>query len=77
MSNATRANRPAPHLISFAPECFEVIGTETTYSVSRSALHSGPAEFGTNKAAAEQYAKRTGRQVSESTRQVLRRVRWF
>lgn len=70
-------NRPAPHLINFSAECFETIGTETVYTVSRSALHSGPAQFGTDKAAAEAFAKRTGRKVAESTRQVQRRVRWF
>lgn len=77
MSGATRASRPAAHLISFAPECFETIGTETVYTVARSAIRSGPAYFGTNKAAAEAYAKRTGRTVTETTRQVQRRVRWF
>lgn len=73
----TKTNRPTnPADISFAPHCFAQDGTRTEYIVARSAIHSGPANFGANKQAAEDYARKTGRIVTEVTTAVMRRVSW-
>lgn len=78
MMNTTNPGpRPTdPNEISFAPHCFVQTGTRTEYSVSRSSLHSGPEKFGTDRAAAEEYARRTGRAVCESAVPVRVRVSW-
>lgn len=77
MSNATTLGaRPSdPSKISFARECFEVVGSESVFSVERSALHSAPATFPTREAA-EAFASRCGRPVTKISRPVMRRVRW-
>lgn len=70
-------NRPSdPSTISFDPSCFEVTGTREEYAVGRSALHSGPAYFGTDRAAANAFAKRRGRDVLVNVVTVKRRIRW-
>jgi hypothetical protein len=51
------------------------VGETVEYLVGRSALHPGPARFA-DRAEAEEYARRTGRQVVIQSRPVLRRVRW-
>ena len=72
----TLANRPAAHLISFAAECFETVGTQEEYSVLNPFGRSGPEKFGTDFAAAKAHADKCGREVQVSTVQVKRRVRW-
>ena len=67
--------RPEPHLIRFDRDCFEAAGTEIEYSVGLSAP-SYPRKFGTDKAAAEAFAKRTNRHVTETARTIWRRVKW-
>lgn len=67
-------NRPAPHLISFAPECFEIVGARTVYVVVLPAP-SYPKRFDDRKEA-EAFAKRCGRAVTASTETIRRRVRW-
>ena len=69
-----KTNRPA--VVSFAAHCFEQVGTRTEYTVSRSALHSGPAHFGEDRAAAEMYASKTRRTVNVRIVPVMRRVSW-
>jgi len=69
-------NRPFnPADISFAPECFEQIGTCVGWFVLRSSLHSGPARF-LVKEHAEDFAQRTGRQAYAVERPVFRRIKW-
>jgi hypothetical protein len=65
-----------PSEISFAAHCFVQTGTRTEFSVSRSALHPGPMKFGTDRTAAEEYARKTGRAVCESVVPVRARVSW-
>ena len=67
-------NRPAPHLISFAPECFETLGTREVYSVGSVAGY--PKTFGADLAAATAYALRCGSPVTVNNELVQRRVRW-
>ena len=74
MNATTPHNRPAPHLISFAPECFETIGTKIVYVVVLSAP-SYPVKFD-SRAAAEEFAHKRGRTVTESVETIRRRVRW-
>jgi hypothetical protein len=62
--------------ISFAPECFETIGTREEYVVVLAAP-SYPRNFGTDKAAAESFARKTRRCVTVDTIPVTRRVRWI
>lgn len=68
-------NRPAPSEISFSADCFEPRGESVHWTVTRSALHSGPARFAT-EAAAREFAARTGRAVTEVRAPRLVRVRW-
>ncbi len=69
--------RPSdPSKISFALDCFEIIGYEDRYTVMRGALHSGPAVFD-SKAEAEAYARKVGRTVSVSSWPIRRRTKWF
>ena len=73
----TLPGRPTdPRKISFAAECFEVVGTRTEYRVLRSALHPGPMDFGTDREAAEVYARRCGRVVQTVEVQITRRIKW-
>jgi hypothetical protein len=68
--------RPAdPTTIRFDRDCFEAAGEEIEYTVSRSALHAGPAVF-SSRADAEDYARRCNRPVSERKRTIWRRVKW-
>ena len=78
MTNTTNIGpRPTnPSEISFDARCFADVGTQIEFSVSRSALHSGPAKFGTDRAAAEAYARKTGRQVTEHVVTIRRRISW-
>ena len=69
--------RPAdPSMIRFDRDCFEQVGVKVVYSVSRSALHSGPAHFD-SRDDAEAYARKTGRAVNATEKPVMRRVRWY
>ena len=71
----TLPGRPAPHLISFAPECFELTGeTRTEYVVVMSAPRY-PQRFD-NLTDAAAFATRCGRSVETRTSAVSRRVRW-
>ena len=74
--STTLPARPAdPSKISFARDCF-VDGEETvSYLVSRSALYSGPARF-SDRAAADAFAKMTGRDVQTQRSRKQVRVRW-
>ncbi len=68
--------RPSdPSTIRFDRDCFESAGEEVQYTVSRSALHSGPAVFDSREAA-EAYARRCNRSVSERRNTIWRRVKW-
>ncbi len=68
--------RPAnPAEISFDPSCFVRDGTEVYWTVSRSALHSGPARFETEASAAE-YARRVDRPYTRHESPRMRRVSW-
>ena len=77
MNTTKLGPRPAPSMISFAADCFVVDGYTVTYSVGRSALHSGPARFGEDKAEAEAYARKCNRSVTEHKTPIMRRVKWF
>jgi hypothetical protein len=68
-------NRPDPSKISFAADCFDVRGESVHWTVTRSALHSGPAKF-TSETEAREFAARTGRTVTEVRSPRLVRVRW-
>jgi len=70
---AKREDRPAPNQISHADECFVQIASVRRYSVQ---LTYDRREFGSNKAAAEAFANRCNRQVSERIDRVCMRVRW-
>ena len=74
-TTSTLTNRPEPSKISFSADCFEVRGESVHWTVARSALHSGPAEF-TSEAEALAFAARTGRAVTEVRSPRLVRVRW-
>lgn len=78
MTNTTNIGpRPSnPSEISFDRRCFVQDGEQIEYRVSRSSLHSGPAKFGTDRAAAESYARRTGRPVTEHRVPIMRRISW-
>ncbi len=73
--NGEARDTPAPHLISFAPDCFEVVGTVPEYRVVMSAPNY-PRVF-SDRDAAEAFAKKTGRRVTVSTRTIQRRIKWF
>lgn len=69
---------PSDHkLIRFDSDCFEKTGeiVEEYYVVMSAPTY--PKRFGTNRAAAEEYAKRVKRSVSVDRREVERRVKWF
>lgn len=66
--------RPAPHLISFAASCFEIVGERIEYSVALSAP-SYPVKFD-DKAEAESFAFARRRAVSERRVQLRRRISW-
>ena len=68
--------RPEPHLISFDPSCFVRDGFDTYWTVARSTTCSGPEKF-TSLDAAQAYAAKTGRAVTEHRTPRLVRVRWF
>lgn len=68
--------RPSnPNEISFAPECFVDAGVEVRYVVVRAAGHSGPLVT-TNNDEAQDYARRTGREVVREETPVRHRIRW-
>jgi hypothetical protein len=71
---STLGPRPAAHLISFAAECFEQVGSESVYTVTLAAP-SYPKQFST-MAEAQAFARTVGRSVTTSDRQILRRIRW-
>lgn len=76
MSARELGPRPAdPREISFARDCFEVVGYRTEYVVLRSAGCSGPAVFA-NRADADASARRCGRTVLEERVPVRVRVKW-
>jgi hypothetical protein len=75
-NNAIGPRPTNPNEISFDARCFVVTGTRTEYTVSRSAIHSGPANFGEDLAAAQKYAARTGREVMTSTVSIKTRISW-
>lgn len=66
--------RPAPHLISFADSCFEVVGQRVEYSVALSAP-SYPVKFD-DRAEAEAFAAARRRSVTERRVPILRRISW-
>lgn len=72
----TLANRPAAHLISYAAECFDTVGTREEYSVLNPFGRGGPEKFGTDYAAAKKHADKCGREVEVNVVPVQRRVRW-
>jgi hypothetical protein len=81
MTNANTApqiGRPPADstLIRFDSDCFETVGLREVYFVIRSALHSGPEKF-TDRAAAEAFARRSGRTVDVSSEPIRRRVKWY
>ncbi len=61
--------------ISFAPECFEVVGEVVEYKVLVGFGY--PKQFGSDRAAAEKFVKRTGLTLVETRRPEYRRVKWF
>lgn len=68
--------RPSnPAEISFAPECFVDAGVEVRFVVVRAAGHSGPLVTA-NEAEAQDYARRTGREVAREETPIRRRIRW-
>lgn len=76
MGNAANLGpRPAAHLISFAPECFE-LGPEVAEYVIVKLAPSYP-EIYSIRATAEARAKMLGRTVTERTTRKMIRVRWF
>jgi hypothetical protein len=64
-----------PNEISFGPECFEVVGHETTFSTANP-LGYGYPRFHASLAAAEAYAKKCNHRVSVEVRPILKRIRW-
>jgi hypothetical protein len=73
--NATNSNRPSnPAEISFAPHCFEQVGTKTVYRVARMAPNY-PIEFD-DEHEARAYAAKRKRLVAVCTKPVMRRVSW-
>ena len=70
------SKRPAnPADISFAAHCFAVVGETVYWTVTRSALHDGPARFD-DRAHADAYAAKCGRPVQEHRSPKLARVSW-
>lgn len=65
---------PRPLTISFAPECFEVVGQRETYMVVMGGA-SYPKRFAVREDA-EAFARRVGRVVTVGSRNILRRVKW-
>jgi hypothetical protein len=66
--------RPAPHLISFAPECFATVGERTVYAVAFPAPRY-PERFDSREAA-EERARKCGRTVTAHAEPVRVRVKW-
>jgi hypothetical protein len=73
--NATNETRPSnPAEISFAPHCFEQVGTKTVYRVARMAPNY-PIEFD-NEQEARDYAAVRQRLVAVCTKPIMHRVSW-
>ena len=69
-SRPTNSNK-----ISFAPECFEVVGHETTFSTSNP-LGYGYPRFWDSLEAAVAYAKKCNHRVWVERKPIMKRVRW-
>lgn len=75
MKNSERPSNPAE--ISFAAHCFVQIGTCTEYSVAYCKGSIGyPPKFGTDRAAAEAFSRRTGHPVVATEVPVMKRISW-
>jgi len=70
----TNATRPHPSQISFAPECFEVVGTRTVWT-TRGALFA-PDVRRESEEAARAYGMRRNYRVHSFQEDIKVRVRW-
>lgn len=75
MTNALGPRPSNPAEISFAARCFAVDGVSVHWTVTRSALHSGPARFD-DEAQANAYARKVGKVAQRHESPRLVRIAW-
>lgn len=75
MNESLRKSRPAPEMISFAEECFRVVGTRKYWTVHNTTGWGYPQRFDSLEAA--QKARKGTQTVTEHEEIVKERIRWF
>lgn len=69
--------RPAdPKDISFAPECFEIVGQKTVWRIKTGCLSAGSTWEGEYFTEEEARKEARGKEIKKETADIKRRIRW-